>query len=527
MLARPLGSWGLALKSKVTPLDEWAKAELRKRTASVPLRDRFPPQEGPQEMARESDADIVIMGGAAYGGKSWALQTDPLDGVTVPGFECVHFRRLTTALTMAGGLAPESFKIYPKAGGIPKDRGKRWEFPTEADKVSGISGAVITMAHMQYQSDARKWELGGQIARAGFDQLEEFEEMMFWIIAGRMRSSTGVKPKIFATVNPVPATDPVGGWVNSLLAWWWDPETGYAIPERSGVERWFYKVNDRLHWYSSKGEAIEAHPDLHHEQTAKGEDRYNDPQSLCFIAAGIDDNPIGETINPGYRAKLNAQSEVKRQRMKFGNWKVGDSVNALFKLEYFRERFIDPQDVPEISSTVRFHDMAATRRQDADPRHSKTSSCKMGVHAPGGGQPKQFYVFDGTGAYMEMVERNRTIVATGKRDGRGVLQRVEQEGGGGGKDQVRTIVGLLAQAGLSAASVPTKGLDKLARCTPAASDCAAGNVWIVNGWDSKPFLDALALFDGQQPGSDEADCVGGAYNELNLKGGEWGSSTHD
>lgn len=496
-------------------------------------RDKFTPQrsaiagrKGPQEMARESDADIVIMGGAAYGGKTWSLQTDQLDGIEIPGFEAVQFRRLTTAITMPGGLAPESFKLYPLVGGTPKDRGKRWEFETKPDGKTGLTGATITMHHMQFESDARKWELGAQLARAGFDQLEEFEEMMFWVIVGRMRSSTGIKTKIFGTVNPVPAADPIGGWVNSLLSWWWNPKTGYAIPERSGVKRWFYRVIDQLFWYDSKEEAIEKHPDLYRETTAAGEERLNNPKSLCFIAAGIDDNPIGEELNPDYRGSLNTLSEVKRERMKKGNWLIVDSSKFLIDISWFADRFIDPEDVPAISRTVRFWDKASTRRdrKKANPKHSKTASCKQGVHIPSGQDPdglplpKQFYIFGATGDFMEMVERERFIMKTAKRDGRGVHQRVEEEPAGAGKDSARGTVGRLANAGFNVAAVGTKGEDKLTRCMPWASDIKAGNVWIVRGWDSKPFLDALAQFDGNQPGSDEADCGGGGYNELNLKG---------
>ena len=478
--------------------------EAESRLAKTPY-EMFRPQPGPQTMARESDADIVIMGGAAFGGKTWSLLTDPLDQIHVGGFRVAMFRRLTTALSMPGGLAEEADKIYPKVGGIPRDRGHRWFFP---------SGAKISMHHMQFLSDARAWELGAQLTRACFDQLEEFEAEMFWIIVGRMRTATRIKTKLFGTCNPVPADDPIGGWLNTLLQWWWDPDTGYAIPGRSGVKRWFYRALDQIYWYDSRRAAIEAHPDLYEETTKSGEKRYNEPMSLCFIAAGIDDNVIGEKLDPTYRGKLNALTEVKKERMKRGNWLARDESGSLINTSCFADRQIDPHEVPELERIVRGWDKASTRRAKANPKHSKTASGKLGVHRPGGGMADQYYILDGSGDYMEMVERERTIQATAEADGKGVFQVVELEPAGAGKDSGRITMGKIAAAGLGGKLVPGKGEDKLTKCLPFATDCNAGNVWMVRGPHAGPMLAAFRAFDGKQPGSDETEACALAHGEL-------------
>src|SRR5206468_4013940 len=131
-----------------------------------------------------------------------------------------------------------------------------------------------------------------QIPVLGFDQLESFEEEQFWYLVARNRSArAGIKPYVRATCNPVPDDDEVGGWLNRLISWWWDPKTGYAIPERSGVIRWFLRIEDKLEWAATREQLL--------KQFGDSPDRQ--PQSLTFIPAKLSDNPALEKKDPGYR----------------------------------------------------------------------------------------------------------------------------------------------------------------------------------------------------------------------------------
>src|SRR5207253_1292413 len=121
----------------------------------------------------------------------------------------------------------------------PNENEHFWRFP---------SGAKIKFSHMQYEKDRLSWK-SAQIPLICYDQLEEFTESQFWYLVSRNRSTCGVAPYIRATCNPVPDDDEVGGWLCKLIAWWIDQETGYAIPERSGVIRWFVRrSDDKLEW---------------------------------------------------------------------------------------------------------------------------------------------------------------------------------------------------------------------------------------------------------------------------------------
>src|SRR5947209_1730770 len=87
------------------------------------------PQPGPQTAFLASPADIAIYGGAAGGGKSWALLLEPLRHVHVPDFGAVFFRRTGVQIRNEGGLWDESAKLYPHLGGRPREQALEWRFP--------------------------------------------------------------------------------------------------------------------------------------------------------------------------------------------------------------------------------------------------------------------------------------------------------------------------------------------------------------------------------------------------------------
>ena len=122
----------------------------------------------------------------------------------------------------------------------------------------------------------------------------------------RNRSTCGVRPYVRATTNP-----DADSWVAQLIAWWIDPDSGYPIPERSGVVRWFARVADVVQW----GESPQA---LQREHGVAPEDC----KSLTFIAASVFDNQVLLKSDPGYLANLKAMALVERERLLGGNWKI-------------------------------------------------------------------------------------------------------------------------------------------------------------------------------------------------------------
>ncbi|MFH2041683.1 MAG: terminase family protein, partial [Acidobacteriota bacterium] len=227
------------------------------------------PQPGPQEAFLASPADIAIYGGAAFAGKSWALLAEALRNVHNPDFGWVIFRRTYTQVTNEGGLWDESEKMFPLVGAIPKESALEWNFP---------SGATGHFAHLQHENNKLDWQ-GSQIPYIGFDELTHFTRGQFFYMLSRNRSTCGVRPYIRGTCNPDPDS-----FVAELIAWWIDQDSGYPLPERSGVLRYFVRDGDRLVWADSRAELAALYPDR---------DAAHDFKSLTFVAGSIEDNAIG------------------------------------------------------------------------------------------------------------------------------------------------------------------------------------------------------------------------------------------
>jgi hypothetical protein len=270
------------------------------------------PQPGAQERFLSSSADIVIYGGAAGGGKSYALLLEPLRHANNPDFGALVLRRTTPEITNVGGLWGESEKIYPLVGADPRLGSLSWEFP---------SGAKVKFDHLEWEKSKHKYQ-GSQIALICFDEMTHFTEGQFWYMVSRNRSTCGVRPYIRCTCNP-----DASSFVRNLIDWWIDRDTGYPIKERSGVVRYFVRYGGELQW-GSDGAALQA--------------KYGtEPKSLTFIPATLDDNPALTQADPGYLANLQALPFVDRERLLGGNWNVVDAGGAEWPAELFQNIYVD------------------------------------------------------------------------------------------------------------------------------------------------------------------------------------------
>ena len=335
-----------------------------------------------QEQFLTARADIVIYGGAAGGGKTWAMLLDPLRYIGVPGFGATLFRRTYPEITNQGGLWDESQDIYPHAGGTPVQGDLTWHFPP---------GTRVEFRHLQHEKDLIKYD-GAQITWLGFDQLEHFSERQFFYLLMRNRSTCAVRPRCRATCNPDPDS-----FLASFLSWW-IADDGYADMSRAGAVRWFVRENERLVWADDPAELTALYPE-------------SEPLSVAFIPATVFDNKQLLIHNPRYLARLRGLPLVERERflgdaMRGGNWKVKPEAGKVFNRTWFDV----VNDAPTGGIDCRAFDFAgAMQITGDDPDY--IGSVKMRKASDG-----EYYVLDFWMERWPAGEIDKLVLSTARQD---------------------------------------------------------------------------------------------------------------
>lgn len=435
----------------------------------------FVPQEGPQTDFLTTDADIAFYGGAAGAGKSFALLLEATRNVHNPKFSAVIFRREGPEITNPGGLLDESRTIYPYLDGTLRQGKNEWRFP---------EGSKVKLSHMQYEHDVYTWK-GSAITFIGFDEVTTFTELQFFYMMSRNRSMAGVPGYIRGTCNPDPDS-----WVARFISWWIDQDTGFAIPSRSGVIRWFIRQDNEIIW-ADTAEELKAKYGKEHI-----------PTSFTFITASLYDNKILMEKDPTYLSKLLALPKVERERLLGGNWKIKPSAGLYFKKSYFK--VIPESMLPARRTVVRYWDRAATEKTD-DNNPDWSVGLKMSVDQQG-----RFYVehverFQESPAKVEERIKNMASV-----DGKDVTVWFEQDPGQAGKFEANYYVRVLA--GYTVRLNPVSQ-SKVVRAGPVSSQAEAMNIFVVEGKWNETFFSELENFPSKDK-MDQVDAFSGAFNML-------------
>jgi predicted phage terminase large subunit-like protein len=448
-------------------------------------------QPGPQSQALSSPADILVLGGARGGGKSWTLLVEPLRHIGNPDFGAVILRQTFPQIMVEGGLWDEARKIYPFLGATPNLGRIEWKFP---------SGARVRFSYLQSDQDTDNY-LGAQIPLLEFDQAEQFSAYQFFTMLGANRSTCGVRPYCRMSCNPDPDS-----FLAGFIAWW-IADDGYADIERAGRLRWFVRIADHLHWADSPAELQEQ---FGLEQR---------PMSVTFIPASVYENPILLGKDPDYLSKLMALLPVDRERMlgiphRGGNWTIRPEAGKVFNRTWFE--VVDA--VPTGGVECRFWDFAATEKKMKGPEPAFTAGVRMrlvgGVYYVTGCVDVQA----GPAEADQLFERtSRQDLEAAKATGTRYLVRWEEEGGASGKRDSARLVRMLA--GLDVGGVSPQG-DKLTRAKPLAVQGKAGNVKLLRG----PWNERWLSHMHDQPDIKEKDIMdasSGAFHALTGERKSW------
>jgi predicted phage terminase large subunit-like protein len=384
-----------------------------------------------------------------------------------------------TQIKEEGGLWDASMKLYTRYPGARPIKSPKpyWKFP---------SGAKVSFRQISRDDDVYDWQ-GTEIALLEFDELTHFSEFQFFYMLSRNRSTSGIKPYVRATCNP-----DADSWLAGFISWWIDQDTGYAIPERSGKLRYMGRINENIYWGDSPEEVIEhaseADPDMELERA--------DIKSVTFIVSTIQDNQILLKNDPGYMANLKALSQVERERLLKGNWKIKSARGLYFP----RTKANLVTEIPnDVVRWVRAWDLAATEdkkntRPEDGPAY--TAGVLIGKRKNG-----RYIIADVINRRMNSAEVRTMVQNTAKLDkatyGRNVRIRMNQDPGQAGKEQAENYIKMLS--GFSVHIIPETG-SKETRAEPFSAQwigvegAEEGNVDVLIAPWTETYLGQLEAF---------------------------------
>tara|TARA_Y100001934_G_scaffold253213_1_gene318007 strand:+ start:150 stop:1793 length:1644 start_codon:yes stop_codon:yes gene_type:complete len=295
------GSGGATTKEFIDSLPKDIRESIEENTEVV-----FRPNKGPQVDFLAAPEKEVLYGGAAGGGKSFAMLVDLLRYASNGNHRALLLRRTLAELTE---LVDQSRKLYPKAfpGAVFRESKNTWSFP---------SGATALFSYVDKDNDVTRYQ-GQSFTWIGVDELGQYPTPYVWnYLRSRLRTTDPeIQTYMRASANP----GGVGGWW--LKKMFVDP----AIPNEPF---WATDIDS--------GKVLRYGPN--HPEHAD-EPLYQ----RRFIPARLTDNPF--LMESGeYEAMLLSLPEVERRRLLEGDWDVADG--AAFS-EFDRSvHVVEPFEVP-------------------------------------------------------------------------------------------------------------------------------------------------------------------------------------
>lgn len=274
------------------------------------------PNKGGQERFVMSNIDYCFFGGCLAGGKTFGAILSMAEPLLDPNFRGVFLRRTLGEVKSAGGIVDTFKDAYGDYLHVKISDNPRFTSPTgsyiEARQVSDETPNKVTETFRGLQADC-----------IIFEELTGFEWYTFNYICTRARGRGKWTGKVRATLNPKRSH-----WTRKFLSWYIDDSTGYLIPERDGIVRYFYikdKTVDSVVWGNTKEEVYYQCRNMIDRQIKNmgGDVSYEDMiKSFVFYKGSLAENvPLLET-NKGYIGNVASVGETMAKALIEGNFNV-------------------------------------------------------------------------------------------------------------------------------------------------------------------------------------------------------------
>lgn len=265
------------------------------------------PRNEPQLQAYYSDADLLLFGGAAGGGKS-----DLICGMALNNHQnSVIFRKQSTDLR---GIEERLLGLAGRDG---------WNGTL---KTLRLGRMLIELGHLDKPGSEESWR-GRPHDFMGFDEGGQLSKYKVRFVLGWLRSADP-KQRRRAVIGSNPPTGGEGEWLIEWFAPWLDPK--FSRPAPQGELRWAATAPDRdgttvwvpdgapivftggVEWrYASETEVAAGDNNTEVVQ----------PQTRTFIQSLLRNNPY--LANTGYRAQIQSLPEPLRSQLLNGDFVVG------------------------------------------------------------------------------------------------------------------------------------------------------------------------------------------------------------
>ncbi len=525
----------------------------QERVATLPA---WTPQPGPQEQLFACEADEILYGGAAGGGKSAAIVALLTQRIRMRGYRALVLRRTSDDLSH---LYDEARWIFHEGRELGRYAYRPFAPTPETRWFDGSwliskENGRARFGHCHNNDDYKKY-IGLQWDDVLFDELPHFTLKQYTeIIARRRGTIPGLRRRAISTANPPEQDDPGSEWIKARWAPWldddfvfedwevYDARAGQMVRGKGLPPRWEAVIDAdgeparrrkapaasaQLLYVATVGEGDDARERFSTEpftwRGARAETR-------TFIASKMSDNLALLEAEPNYVAKLRQNDPVRAQQLEEGDWNIRPAPGLYFKRSWFE--LVD-EVPPGIAAWYRRWDLAATVPTRENPDPDWTEGARVAQHEDG-----YLYVDDlascrrdpgGTDLFI----RDTILEA----DGEAVLQVFPTDPGAAGKGEGPRLVQMAEACGAPAECERERGLKSLrirylsGVCSPKNNDRAQtkhdgspsevplGRIKIVRGdWNERFFRQAEAwepsLSDKDRGHDDILDALAGLVRRL-------------